>query len=221
LLDAAADDAPKVELLADDDFEATVFEEAPAPPPVDTALDKLHALEDALSSLAESEGASSTSSESAIGPPAPRRPGAPRDETHDETHDDSPDETIERDPVPAGSRDSRWTASGLAVPPLPVGQDDWIVTNVAYAVRVIEAEDVVSEMLIEEGTPIEGVVAGPLGSSVEASFVAGEIDVPTPPSLEREYDTPSVEFTAASAILGQSEPLDPDTGSRTPPIERR
>src|SRR3954468_19880709 len=31
-LDAADDDAPKIELLADDDFEATVFEEAPAPP---------------------------------------------------------------------------------------------------------------------------------------------------------------------------------------------
>jgi hypothetical protein len=87
---------------------------------------------------------------------------------------------------------------------------------------------------------------------VEASFVAGEIDVPTPPSferrtrddrddwrerdaferrgredrrereaLDRDHDTPAVEFTAASAILGPPEPLDPDTGSRTPPIERR
>ncbi|MGH9887797.1 MAG: hypothetical protein ACREBE_19855, partial [bacterium] len=40
-------------------------------------------------------------------------------------------------------------------------------------------------------------------------------------ALERDHDTPAVEFTAASRILGQPEPLDPDTGSRTPPIERR
>jgi hypothetical protein len=64
-------------------------------------------------------------------------------------------------------------------------------------------------------------------SGVESSFVAGEIDVPTPSSFvrrsreERDHDTPAVEFTAASSILGQPEPLDPDTGSRTPPIERR
>jgi hypothetical protein len=224
LFDTASDEAPKVELLADDDFEATVFEEAPAPPPVDTALNKLQALEDALSSLAESEGAGSTSNESAIGPPAPRRPGATSSEASDEAPDEAPDETrdetIERDPV-RPARDGGWIASALAAP--PIGHDDWVVTNVAHAVRVIEAEDVdvVSEMLIEEGTPIEGVIVGLSMSTVEASFVAGEIDVPTPPSLERDQDTPSVEFTAASAILGQPEPLDPDTGSRTPPIERR
>src|SRR5262245_23825633 len=32
LLDTGADEAPKIELLADDDFEATVFEEAPPAP---------------------------------------------------------------------------------------------------------------------------------------------------------------------------------------------
>ena len=47
-LDASAEDAPKIELLSDDDFEATVFEEAPAPPPVDTALNKMQPLEEAL-----------------------------------------------------------------------------------------------------------------------------------------------------------------------------
>ncbi|HEX4419576.1 MAG TPA: glycosyltransferase family 4 protein, partial [Kofleriaceae bacterium] len=93
-LDAKDDDAPKVELLADDDFEATVFEEAPAPPPVDTALNisnnKLHVLpvplEDALQSLGDNEavaeGTGATSSESVIAPPAPRE-----------------DETMERVPV--------------------------------------------------------------------------------------------------------------------------
>jgi hypothetical protein len=122
-----------------------------------------------------------------------------------------------------------WTVSPLAAPPVPFGQapgqDDWVVTNVAQAVRVIEAEDeeVESEMLIEEGTPVEGVVAvAPPLPMVETTFVAGEIDVPTPlPPVEIDPDVPGVEFTAASAILGQPEPPDPDTGSRTPPLERR
>jgi glycosyltransferase involved in cell wall biosynthesis len=205
-LDANPDDAPKIELLSDDDFEATVFEEAPAPPPVDTALNKMQPLEEALQSLNTDDGTGSTSSESLIAPPAPREP----------------DETMERVPVLPRSRDSSvWTVSALAAPPLPPGQDDWVVTNVAQAVRVIEADDVESEMLVEEGTPIEGVVAvAPPLPMAETTFVAGEIDVPTPPSLERDHDTPGVEFTAASGILGQPEP-DPDTGSRTPPLERR
>jgi len=207
-LDANAEDAPKVELLSDDDFEATLFEEAPAPPPVDTTLNKLLPLEEALHSLNTDDGTGSTSSESLIAPPAPREP----------------DETMERAPVLAAPRDSSvWTVSPLAAPPLPPGQDDWVVTNVAQAVRVIEVDDVESEMLIEEGTPIEGVVAvAPPLPMVETTFVAGEIDVPTPPSLERDHDTPSVEFTAASAILGQPDP-DPDTGSgsRPPPADRR
>ncbi|HSS03470.1 MAG TPA: glycosyltransferase family 4 protein [Kofleriaceae bacterium] len=220
-LDTSAEDAPKVELLADDDFEATVFEEAPAPPQVDTALSKLLPLEEALQSLGESDGTGSTSDESVIAPPAPV------------------DETVERAAAPAAR--GRWSASPLAAPPPPAGHDDWIVTNVAHVVRTVEADDVVAEMLIEEGTPVEGIAAGPMLSgperrsreeqddwrereALESSFVAGEIDVPTPPSFElreRDHDTPAVEFTAASRILGQPEPLDPDTGSRTPPIERR
>jgi len=98
------------------------------------------------------------------------------------------------------------TAPALAAPPLPAGHDDWVVTNVAHAVRVIEAEEVDAEMVIEEGTPIEGVVA-----------VAPPLP---PPDHDRDNDTPAVEFTAASPILGSPE-VDPDTGSRTPPLERR
>jgi hypothetical protein len=187
-----------------------VFEEAPAPPPIDTALNKLHPLEEALQSLGESDATGSTSSESVIAPPPPRE----RDET--------PDETMERAPV-ARPRDlSGWTVSAIAAPPLPTGHDDWVVTNVAHAVRSIELDDVEAELLIEEGTPIEGVVAvAPPLPLVEMSFVAGEIDVPTPPPMpDRDHDTPAVEFTAASPILGSPE-ADPDTGSRTPPIERR
>jgi len=200
-LDASAEDAPKIELLSDDDFEATLFEEAPAPPPVDTTLNKLLPLEEALQSLHSDDGTGNTSSESVIAPPSPSEP----------------DETMERAPVLARPRDSSvWTVSPLAAPPLPPGQDDWVVTNVAQAVRVIEADDDESELLIEEGTPIEGVVpvAPPLPMA-DSLFVAGEIDVPTPPSLERDHDTPAVEFTAASAILGQPDP-DPETGPRAP-----
>ena len=50
--------------------------------------------------------------------------------------------------------------------------------------------------------------------------MAGEIDVPTP-APEPIDKTPAVEFTAASSLLGNAEPADPDTGSRTPPLERR
>lgn len=208
MLDTRSEDAPKVELLADDDFEATVFEEAPAPPPVDTALSKLHALEEALHSLSDSDSTHSTSSEALIAPPPPSEP----------------DETMERIPVLARPREARpWTVSALAAPPIPAGSDDWVVTNVSEAVRVLDADDEVElEMMSEDGTPIEGVVAAaPPLPMVETSFVAGEIDVPTPaPSAERELDTPAVELRPSSAILGQVDP-DPDTGSRTPPIERR
>jgi hypothetical protein len=129
---------------------------------------------------------------------------------------------MERAPVAQPRDTSGWTVSALVPPPLPPGHDEWVVTNVAQAVRVIEADDVEAELLIEDGTPIEGVVAvAPPLPMVETSFVAGEIDVPTPaPVPERDHDTPAVEFTAASAILGSAD-LDPDTGSRTPPIERR
>jgi glycosyltransferase involved in cell wall biosynthesis len=123
------DDAPKIEMLADDDFEATVFEEAPAPPLVDTALNKLEALDDSIE--LEIDGSGGTSSEQVIAPPAP-------------------DETIERAPVssrPISSRarssdpSGNWTVSRLAAPPMPTGQDDWVVTNVAAAVRDLDDHD--------------------------------------------------------------------------------
>ncbi|HET9627599.1 MAG TPA: glycosyltransferase family 4 protein [Kofleriaceae bacterium] len=221
-IDGKDDEAPKVELLADDDFEATVFEEVPAPPAaLDTHLHKLRPLEEALQSLGDHERAATaahdgTGSES--GAMAPARE----------------DETMERAPVIARPGDSSvWQLAPLAAP--PGGQDDWVVTNVAQAVRVIgidgdtgdtggtgdDAEDLDAELLIEDGTPIEGVVAAaPPLPVVETTFVAGEIDVPAPRLRDREDNTPAVEFTAASAILGPLEP-DPDTGSRTPPLERR
>jgi glycosyltransferase involved in cell wall biosynthesis len=219
------DESPKVEILSDDDFEATVFEEAPAPPAVDTALNKLGPIEDAL---AHDDGTGSTSSETFAVPPSPPREA---------------DETMERTPVKPGPRDANWTVSALVAPPpppsipaIPSLPDEWVVTNMSTAVRSLDAEvdedDEVDDDPStgevsdggDDGTPIEGVViamAPPLGGVIEGSFVAGEIDVPTPPPERIEPEAP-VDFTAASALLGQPEKSpDPDTGSRTPPLERR
>jgi glycosyltransferase involved in cell wall biosynthesis len=209
--DAQEEEAPKIEMLADDDFEATVFEEAPVVPQVDTALNKLEPLDEALASL---DSTGTTSSEHVIAPPPPSER----------------DETQERRPVGQNPRDANWTMSQPIAPPPPPGRgdDDWVVTNVAAAVRALEAEEASAHDSGDEGTPVEGVIAAaPALPLVDgSSFVAGEIDVPTPPPQrrsvsERDNDTPAVEFTAASAILGQPEPADPDTGSRTPPLERR
>jgi len=193
--EADDDENPKVEILADDDFEATVFEEAPQVPVIDTALNRLgdsDALDEALST-------GHTSSEQVAAPPPP-------------------DETMERAPVPPGPRDASgaWTVSALASPPPPAGPDDWVVTN---AVNALDEQAASEETAAhDEGTPVEGVTPAPALS--ENAFVAGEIDVPTP-GPEPMDKTPAVEFTAASSLLGNAEPADPDTGSRTPPIERR
>ena len=208
--EAAEDDSPKpIEMLADDDFEATVFEEAPQAPHVDTAVHKLEVIDDALSG--------GTSSGAVI-----------------------VDETMERAPVSPNTQDAgNWTSSGLAAAPAPPG-DDWVVTGLSAAVRALEEDSSEAVSAPDDGTPIEGVIAAaPALPVVDGSFVAGEIDVPTPPpkfddvdervtERDREKrekrdsrDTPAVEFTAASGLLGTTESPEPDTGSRTPPIERR
>ena len=212
-LDPSAEDVPKAELLADDDFEATVFEDAPASPTVDTAVNRRIPLDEALQSLGEAEAASTATGE---------RRAAVSSSGSDDSPDEVPDETMERAPVLAAPRDARaWTISGLISPPSP-SQDDWRTTDdgeVGEDVRVIEVDDVDSEMLVEEGTPIGGFAAlssAPL-SVIDNSFVAGEIDVPTPGPV-RDPD-PGLGNTPAAALFGAES--DPDTGSRTPPIERR
>lgn len=201
----SVDEAPKVEMLSDDDFEATVFEEAPQAPHVDTALNQIEDPE-SIDAIAHT---GHTSSENVAAPPLPQ------------------DQTMERNPVappppptiPVPQVKDEWTKSDLSS---PAREDDWVVTNVAAAVRSLE-EEAEAEAAHDDGTPVEGVsapaVTPPLTS--ENAFVAGEIDVPTPPPDVRDK-TPGVEFTAASSLLGNAEPgPDPDTGSRTPPIERR
>ena len=133
----------------------------------------------------------STSSEAVAAPPPPSER----------------DETMERAPVRPALRDSgAWTISSLAAPPDPAIPDDWVVTTVATAARaraVTHTETGHGADSGDDGTPLEGVVAiAPVLPMVGGSFVAGEIDVPTPPP---ELDKPS----------------EPDTGAHTPPLERR
>jgi hypothetical protein len=242
-LDDGVEESPKVEMLTDDDFEATVFEEAPiSVPAVDTALNRIgdpHALEDALAQL---DNGTASSSER-LAPPPP------------------PDDTLDRQPVaPARTDTQAWTVSALVSPPAaaalsattafaaPALPDDWVVTNVAGAVRAIpippppprsmpdgnvELIDDIDTGAVEarkahdDGTPVEGnaqVTSVPLTPG-DGLFIAGEIDVPTPPPEKRITEPQSVvdaeEFIAASSLLGNAEASDPDTGSRTPPLERR
>src|SRR5439155_25379461 len=129
------DDLPKVELLADDDFEATVFEEAPRPPQTDTALNRLG--ESALETVH-----TSSDSINALPPTA--------------------DDTMERAPVAPGPRDNEsapWTVSALAPAPAPAGSEDWVVTNIAKAVRASSEIGPEEPTRHDEGTPIEGTPA--------------------------------------------------------------
>lgn len=216
-IEEADDEPPKVEILSDDDFEATVFEEAPGVAhPDNTAENKIGALDDALAALDEHTG--STSSESIAAPPPPV------------------DETVERTPVRPGPRDAHTGAYTVsrATQRLPGSdKDDWVVTNIGRALDDDDAIEVESGEVHpddgpdgHDGTPIEGVVAvaPPLGSMGESTFVAGEIDVPTPPPEREPASAVEIDLdqlvSPAGSLLGSETP-DPDTGSRTPPLERR
>ena len=208
-IEQADDESPKVELLSDDDFEATVFSESPETPHVDTSISGL--------ALVDDQEDAGSSPEAAIAPPPPR------------TVTSEPDETMERAPIKPNPRELAETGPWLAAnPPPPPSRtatgEEWVVTSMVKAGRAIATEpkdadsgELGPESQGDEGTPIEGVIAAapPLPAVDEGTFVAGEIDVPTPPPERRE------QFSAAGVMLGQSETPDPDTGSRTPPLERR
>jgi glycosyltransferase involved in cell wall biosynthesis len=211
---ADADERP-AEPIADDDFEATVFEEVPSVPDAvhvtsadDTGLETgvappIAAIDAAIASLDRDRG------DAIADPPTPRielaaaiRPRAPRAAL------EVGDETVERAPIEPspgrrgeteGSDDSgAWTAAVQAV------SDDWVVAAVAEARGMSEEEG--------EGTPLEGLIPPPppvRRGGPEHAFVAGEIDVPTPPP---EALADVGEFTAASALLSGREDAAPDTG---------
>ncbi|MGE0551484.1 MAG: glycosyltransferase family 4 protein [Kofleriaceae bacterium] len=175
---SSSDDAPKSDILGDDDFEATVFEEAPMAPTVDTAVNKVHVLADSLAAMGDDGGS--------LGHVA-----APPPALEEETMDS----------VPAVSPDPRatWTVSALAAPPPPAGNDDWVVTNIGTAARsaFLEKTDGGDPATTDDGTPIEGVVPVAPPLPVATNFVAGEIDVPTPAPerierTTRDPDTDSI-----------------------------
>lgn len=156
---AAAEEQPRAtELLTDDEFEATVFEDlAPASgaDAADTGSTGAVALglDEALISL-DADGGDGTGSSPVVGPPAPHLL----------------DETSER---PLG-RLARGDSGSWARRPTTPSPGDWAAATPPRA----ESDD--------DGTPIEGVRVGAMVSS-ESSFVAGEIEVRSPsPKLLRE-----------------------------------
>jgi hypothetical protein len=155
-------------MLADDDFEATVFEEAPVVRP-DTSvsheiqIDDLIAIDD-----------HSTSSEQVIAPPPPR----------------DRDETMERAPVPPGARDSgNWTVSVVSAALRAPAPDEWVVTNVHGGLRGLptEVEDSPSGG-VEHADRRRGRGRAP-PPVVENNFVAGEIDVLGGPARRKSRST--------------------------------
>lgn len=217
---ADADERPAGEPIADDDYEATVFEEVPSVPDAvivssadDTGLETGLAppLDAAIAALDRGDRADSLAE-----PPTPKPEVAAADLlTTIRRPPRAPitvgDETISRQTTPAPVRhetttevhddSGAWTAAVPAVG----DNDDWVVEAVAEA-RTMEDEG--------EGTPLDGLIPPPppiRGGGPEHNFVAGEIDVPTPPP---EALAEVGEFTAASALLsgrGEGE----DTGETT------
>ena len=169
----APDESPRApELLTDDEFEATVFEDLSPASAADTGGSSL-GLDEALSSL-DHDG---TGSSPVVAPPSPM------------------DETGER-PL---TRSARGDSGGWARPPRRKPSQQEIG---AWAPSGLE-ERADSD---DDGTPIEGVRVGMVSS--ETSFVAGEIDVPSPSPRSRLHDFPTSSVRAHDS--------ESDTG-KTPP----
>ena len=190
-------------MLADDDFEATVFEEAPQAPPVDTALNRIGDRRGRL----ERRDVRTPARERVIAPPAPTER----------------DETMERAPVAPSPREQQRVdgvgarRAAAAARSRRLGRHQ----RRARPVRSIADDAAARADRARRATTArrsKACASRRRCRSLESSFVAGEIDVPTPAP---EGKAPVVEFTAASSLLANAEPSDPDTGKRTPPLERR
>jgi glycosyltransferase involved in cell wall biosynthesis len=174
---AAADDAPRAaEMLTDDEFEATVFEDLALVAAADTGSAALSlGLDEALISL-DNDGNDGTGSSPVVGPPAPS----------------FPEETSELSLSRAARGGSGgWPRRG----PSQRESGEW-----SAPIDRPESDD--------DGTPIEGVRLSSAMVSSESSFVAGEIDVPTPSAKPFLHDYPS------KSMVSQDQ--DADTG-KTPP----
>lgn len=173
------EDAPKVEILADDDFEATVFEEAPQPPGVDTSLNRIGDPESIDAHLVSG----TTGSDVEIVPP------------------------------PLGD----WVDTGVSRAVRALEEEAAAEAKVDAAVRSLADEadeeeveqvsdiDVLANVRAEseDGTPVLGmpiVPSGPPIVSTETPFVAGEIDVKTPPPDALDGKTPAIELTDAGKL---------------------
>jgi glycosyltransferase involved in cell wall biosynthesis len=190
------DDSPKVEILTDDDFEATVFEEAPQAPGVDTSLNRISGPESIEAHLATGN----TSQEVDVGTPAPSDP------------------TMERTPVASVRAESSsgddWVDTGVSRAVRALEEEAAAEARVNDAVSSLmeeaDADARGGRAESEAGTPLLGMtIATPPVVSDENAFVAGEIDVPTPAP---DVKTPAMELTPSP---------EPDTDTRTPPVERR
>jgi glycosyltransferase involved in cell wall biosynthesis len=164
------EDAPKIEILADDDFEATVFEEAPQAPGVDTSLNRISSPEAIDAQLATG----TTGSDVEIVPP----PGD-------------------------------WVDTGVSRAVRALEEEAAAEAKIDAAVQSLEEEEEAerSERPLvraesEDGTPVLGmpVVPPPPIVSTETPFVAGEIDVPTPPPEALDGKTPAIELTDAGKL---------------------
>ena len=218
LVDGEGDEQRKVEILSDDDFEATVFEEVGGAGRQqrhqDTAVNMR--LTDRCAPCSRSTSRASSRSRASPTSRAPSR--SPR--RRRATGRSSAGSCFRTRATAARGRASTWR--GRRARPT-----NWVVSDIASAGKLTAeraiAEDS-SEVSSDDGTPIEGVaVVSPTAShGVVSAFVAGEIDVPTPSPELRDRGEPMVDYTAAGGLLGAApEQSDPDTGSRTPPLERR
>jgi glycosyltransferase involved in cell wall biosynthesis len=158
---AAADEAPRAsELLSDDEFEAPVFEALAPASSADAdaeANDNSDTASTGAVALGLDEALISLDNDVSEGTGSSPAVGPPAPQL--------PDETAER-PAARLTRIDSGSGSWARRPTTPA-PGDWAAATPQHA----DSDD--------DGTPIEGVRVGAMVSS-ETSFVAGEIDVPSP-----------------------------------------